>query len=166
MSKAGGNRSVGALHRPVNSLLAHSQKAENNMALKIRVLVDLVDYVCETREACRNLRLSTQTLVANMSVCPASDARMMIPVGHVKPHRNAGKDASGGGLRATYTHATEHLQGSLPQHMHGYRIRLNGCALRLRIREFSAPNSTPAPAASRVCTTITPELLAGTDTPA
>ena len=54
----------------------------------------------DDREACRNLCLSTQTLAANMSrfMRTASGARRMIPIVHVKPPRNGGKDAHGGGL--------------------------------------------------------------------
>ncbi len=52
------------------------------------------------REASRNMRLSTQTLAVNMShlIRSASDARRIIPIVHVKPPRNAGENARGGGL--------------------------------------------------------------------
>ena len=122
----------------------------------------------DDREACRNLCLSTQTLAANMLgfMCTASGTRRMIPIVHVKPPRNGGKDAPGGGLRATYTHATAHLRCSSPYYAPLYCPRPPFYALRLRIREFSVPNSTPVPAASRVCTPITPKHLAGTGAPA
>ncbi len=107
----------------------------------------------DDREACRNLCLSTQTLAANMLsfMCTASGTRRMIPIVHVNPPRNGGKDAPGGGLWTTYAHATAHLRCSSPYHMPNNCPRLPFHALRLRIREFSGPNLTPAPAASRVC---------------
>ena len=122
----------------------------------------------DDREACRNLCLSTQTLAANMLGCmrTASGARRMLLIVHVKPPRNGGKDAPGGGLRATYTHATAHLRCSSPYYAPVYCPRPPFYALRLRIREFSVPNLTPAPAASRVCTAFVPQLFAETGVPA
>ncbi len=122
----------------------------------------------DDREACQNMCLSTQTLAANMlgCMCTTSGMRRMLPIVHVKPPNNAGKDAPGGGLRTTYAHATAHLRCFLPYHVPTDRPRPPLYALRLRIREFSVPNLTPAPAASRVCTPITEELLAGTGAPA
>jgi hypothetical protein len=122
----------------------------------------------DDREACRNLCLSTQTLAANMLIfmCTASGTRRMIPIVHVNPPRNGGKDAPGGGLWTTYAHATAHLRCSSPYYMPNDCPRPPFYALRLRIREFSGPNLTPAPAASRVCTPITREILGGTGAPA
>ena len=118
----------------------------------------------DDREACRNLCLSTQTLAANMlgCMCRTSGTRRMIPIVHVKPPRNGGKDAPGGGLWTTYAHATAHLRWVLPYHVPNNCPRPPVYALRLRIREFSAPRSTPAPAASSVFTPIMPKFLAGT----
>jgi hypothetical protein len=78
---------------------------------------------------------------------------------HGKPPRSAGKDASDGELRATYTHATAHLRGSLPNHIHNEPMRLHRSAVCPRIRDFLAPNSSPAPAARRAYTPIAPHNL-------
>ncbi len=90
--------------------------------------------------------VSTQTLAADMLrfMRTASGARRMIPIVHVKPPRNAGKDAS---------RATAHLRCS--------SLNYETACLRpaLTNSRVSVLNSTPAPAASRVSTPITQKQM-------
>jgi hypothetical protein len=88
----------------------------------------------------------------------------MPPMEFWMPPSTAGNDAPVGGLRATYAHATAHLRFVLPYHIP--LMRLVDWPPYSLIREISAPNSAIAPAASSVCTQITPELSAGTCAPA
>ncbi len=61
-------------------------------------------------------------------MCTTSGTRRMIPIVHVKPPKNAGTDAPGGGLWTTYAHATAHLRCALPCNMPHKRLRLIDCA--------------------------------------
>ena len=83
--------------------------------------------------ACRNMRFSTQTFVANLLpyMCLAPGAQKMPPIEHWMPPSAAGKDATVGEPQATYAHATAHLRCSLSYHMPTMRLRLIDCALIL-----------------------------------
>ena len=80
--------------------------------------------------ACRNMRFSTQTFVANLLpyIYLAPSVQKMRPIEDWMPPSAAGKDAAVGGLRATYAHATAHLRCSLPHHISNKRLRLIDCA--------------------------------------
>ena len=96
----------------------------------------------DDREACQNMCLSTQTLAANMLgyMCTTSGTRRMIPIVHVKPPKNAGTDAPGGGLWTTYAHATAHLRWVLPYHVPNNCPRPPVYALRLRCLLYTSPS--------------------------
>ena len=81
--------------------------------------------------ACRNMRFSTQTFVANLLpyIYLAPSVQKMRPIEDWMPPSAAGKDASVGEPRATYARATAHLRCALPLHMHNKRLRLIDCAL-------------------------------------
>ena len=83
--------------------------------------------------ACRNMRFSTQTFVANLLpyIRLAPGAQKMPPIEHWMPPSAAGKDATVGEPRATYAQVTAHLRCSLSYHMPNKRLRLIDCALIL-----------------------------------
>ena len=80
--------------------------------------------------ACRNMRFSTHTFVANLLpyMRSAPGAQKMLPIEHWMPPSAARKDASVGEPRATYAHVTAYLRCSLPLNMPNKRLRLFDCA--------------------------------------
>ena len=90
---------------------------------------------------CRNPRLSTRTLAANILsyMRSAPGVQKMHPIDHWIPPSAQGKAHwHVGGLRATYAHAAAHMRCTLAYHMHDNCSRSSGCALYWRIRRAPA----------------------------